>query len=66
MSKHVETTHPQKVMGLYVSLAKTLNALEEAGEAVGLLSHINENRLAGWKGAVTWELDSERWTVDQA
>lgn len=34
MSKHFETTHPQKVMGLYVNLAKALNALEGAGENI--------------------------------
>lgn len=32
MPKYMETTHPQKIMGLYVSLTKALNALDEAGE----------------------------------
>lgn len=32
MPKYVETTHPKKIMGLYLNLAKALNALDEAGE----------------------------------
>lgn len=60
MAKYCETTHPQKVMGLYVNLAKALNALEDAGEApvtdLGLV-------IDGICAKVVHE--DERWTVVQ-
>lgn len=32
MSKHVETTHPQKVVGAYIKAVKALNELAALGE----------------------------------
>lgn len=60
MNKHVETTHPQKVMGLYVSLKKALDALDEAGEMVRL----DEGAAVGILASVEW--DGTAYTVVQA
>lgn len=62
MAKYVETTHPQKVMGLYVNLAKALNALDEAGECV----RVDEGGVVGIVGNVEWDPDAQRYTVVQA
>lgn len=64
--KYVETSHPQKLMGLYVGLAKALNALEQAGEDVGNMSEILDDGLSGWYGRVRWDAVTESWYVAQA
>jgi hypothetical protein len=51
-----------KIAGLYVSLAKALNALEEAGEDP---DSMYEAEITGISGRVAWDPESERWTVDQ-
>ena len=48
-----------KIAGLYVSLAKALNALEEAGEDPDSMY------ITGISGRVVWDPESERWNVDQ-
>lgn len=64
MSKHVETTHPQKLMGLYVNLAKALNALEEAGEDPrGWNAQAAD--VDGITASVRWQLDTGRYDVVQ-
>lgn len=61
MSKHVETTHPKKIMGLYVNLAKALNALDEAGED---LSTLYEFTIQGTLASV--DQTPAGWVVVQA
>lgn len=66
MSKHVETTHPKKIMGLYVNLAKALNALEDAGEDLQLTTWA-PLEITGISGVtVQWDSVAERFTVVQA
>lgn len=64
MSKHVETTHPQKVMGLYVSLKKALDALGAAGEDVRFDSY--RTQLNGLTASVVQDDCSGDWTIVQA
>jgi hypothetical protein len=51
-----------KIAGLYLNLAKALNALEEAGED---LDTIYEFTIRGTSGSVDQDVDG-RWTVVQA
>lgn len=60
MSKHFETTHPQKVMGLYVDLKKALDALDAAGESIWLV----DDAATGVTARVEW--DGEAYVVVQA
>lgn len=60
MPKYCETTHPQKVMGLYVNLKKALDALEAAGES----PYPDEHGIAGITASVND--DSGRWTIVQS
>lgn len=60
MSKHVETTHPQKIMGLYVNLKKALDALDAAGEMISLY----EGEAIGILATVSPHYNGE-WTVVQ-
>lgn len=62
MSKHVETTHPRKAMGLYANLAKILNALDQAGECVRL----DEGAVTGIIANVEWDPNGRRYVVAQA
>jgi hypothetical protein len=55
-----------KIAGLYVALAKALNALADAegehlDDGIGLLTEIY-----GPTGAVRWDPETERYTVVQA
>lgn len=60
MPKYVETTHPKKIMGLYVDLKKALDALDAAGESVWL---VDDGALG-----ITARVDRTdgQWTVVQA
>lgn len=53
-----------KIAGLYVSLAKTLNALKEAGEDI-----VGENcgypAVVGISSSVQWDPEAERYSVVQ-
>jgi hypothetical protein len=48
-----------KTAGLYVSLAKALNALEEAGESPAVYSL----GIEGISSGVTWNYTESTWTV---
>lgn len=65
-SKYVETTQSQKTVGLYLNLAKALNALEAAGEDVQLTTWA-PMEITGISG-ITVRRDSagERFQVVQA
>ena len=54
MAKYCETTHPQKVMGLYGQLARALNALMMAGEfpvvdegILGIVAEVRQDPATG-------------------
>jgi hypothetical protein len=51
-----------KIAGLYLNLAKALNALDEAGELITLAT----NDIEGNSGVVEYDWDSNRWNVAQA
>lgn len=57
-----EATVTNKIAGLYISLAKALNALEEAGEEPSL----NGIEFDGGSAGVSWDAETGRWTVVQA
>lgn len=61
MPKYVETTHPKKIMGLYVDLKKALDALEKAGEN----PQAYEGEIVGITARVSGDY-GEDWTVVQA
>lgn len=52
-----------KIAGLYLNLAKALNALEEAGESINF---DEGDSVSGWSGAARWDPETERWNVAQA
>lgn len=51
-----------KIAGLYLNLAKAMNALEEAGED----PQPGTAFVDGEHGGIFWNPDAERWTVSQA
>lgn len=65
MSKHVETTHPQKIMGLYVNLKKALDALDAAGEDVRGYDGLGVV-VRGITASVEWTSREQGFTVVQA
>lgn len=62
MAKYVETTHPQKTMGLYANLARALNSLDEAGE----YARLDEGGVTGIIANVEWDSDQQKYVVVQA
>lgn len=63
--RHSEAPVTNKTAGLYLNLAKALNALEVAGEDLTLDESGWTARLAGENGAVHWDPETEQWTVVQ-
>lgn len=51
-----------KIAGLYVSLAKAMNALESAGED---LFTVDGEKIDGLSASIRWDLEAEEWAVDQ-
>jgi|RhiMetdeSRZDD1v2_1073273.scaffolds.fasta_scaffold350972_2 hypothetical protein len=54
-----------KIAGLYVQLARTLNALETAGETLWVDQCEGPPMIEGLSGNVERDPASERWTVVQ-
>lgn len=65
MAKYVETTAPRKTMGLYAQLARTLNALQTAGESV-LVDNYVQPLLSGITAEVRQDPETGQWAVVQA
>lgn len=61
-----EATVTNKIAGLYLNLAKALNALEEAGEDVRQGEYMQTPELVGETGTVRWDPETERYGVVQA
>lgn len=64
MSKHVETTHPQKTVGAYLKVIKALNELNALGEDIGF--HFYRTELTGTTGSIVQDDCTREWTFVQA
>lgn len=64
MSKHVETTHPQKTVGAYLKVIKALNELQALGEEVGF--DFYRTQLNGITGSIAQDDYTREWSFVQA
>lgn len=65
MAKYFETTMPRKTMGLYLQLAKALNALQAAGEEV-IIENYARPLVSGLTAEVAQDPATGEWSVVQA